>query len=268
MVWPDEAGIGAQPARRAKAASLLIRPWCDQEMTSCACKAQKLRFACAESFRPYDRLVFFFLIHLAVRRLLRVMARGSSVAALEVENAVLRHELAVLRRNGRRRPLRRRDRLLLAAASRVGPGSILRFASSCCAWRVRTRGGVACGSRASCASSACGWARPRSGRSLGAQVSGRLRGEAARRGASSSAPRRTAWWRATYLWRADRVKVWLWSQLIFGSIGWLICGGLIASKCGCGLSSSSAPSVGFREFVRTARAPRLILVRGVFAPAT
>ena len=156
----------------------------------------------------------------------------------------------------------------IVAACRVGPGSILRFASSCCAWRVRTRGGVACGSRASCASSACGWARPRSGRSLGAQVSGRLRGEAARRGASSSAPRRTAWWRATYLWRADRVKVWLWSQLIFGSIGWLICGGLIASKCGCGLSSSSAPSVGFREFVRTARAPRLILVRGVFAPAT
>src|SRR6266511_1343647 len=80
MVWPDEAGIGAQPARRAKAASLLIRPWCDQEMTSCACKAQKLRFACAESFRPYDRLVFFFLIHLAVRRLLRVMARGSAAA--------------------------------------------------------------------------------------------------------------------------------------------------------------------------------------------
>jgi putative transposase len=65
--------------------------------------------------------VFFFLIHLAVRRLLRVMARGSSVAALEVENAVLRHELAVLRRNGRRRPLRRRDRLLLAAASAVLP---------------------------------------------------------------------------------------------------------------------------------------------------
>jgi len=27
--------------------------------------------------------------------------------------------------------------------------------------------------------------------------------------------------RLAYLWRADRVKVWLWSQLIFGSIGWL-----------------------------------------------
>jgi transposase InsO family protein len=49
------------------------------------------------------------------------MARGSSVAALEVENAVLRHELAVLRRAVKRPPLRRRDRLLLAAASAVLP---------------------------------------------------------------------------------------------------------------------------------------------------
>jgi len=40
---------------------------------------------------------------------------------LEVENAVLRHELAVLRRTVRRPPLRRRDRLLLAAASGVLP---------------------------------------------------------------------------------------------------------------------------------------------------
>jgi hypothetical protein len=36
MVLPEEAGIGAAPARRAKAASELIRPWCDQERTSCA----------------------------------------------------------------------------------------------------------------------------------------------------------------------------------------------------------------------------------------
>jgi hypothetical protein len=32
-----------------------------------------------------------FLMHVAVRRLLRVFGGGSSVAALEVENAVLRH---------------------------------------------------------------------------------------------------------------------------------------------------------------------------------
>ncbi len=50
------------------------------------------------------------------------MARGSSVvAALEVENAVRRHELAVSRRTVRRPPQRRRDRLLLAAASSVLP---------------------------------------------------------------------------------------------------------------------------------------------------
>ena len=36
MVWPEEAGIGAAPASRAKAASWLMRPWCDQESTSCA----------------------------------------------------------------------------------------------------------------------------------------------------------------------------------------------------------------------------------------
>jgi len=48
----------------------------------------------AESFRPYDRLVFFFLVDLVVRRLLRVLVGSSSVGALEVENAVLRHELA------------------------------------------------------------------------------------------------------------------------------------------------------------------------------
>jgi poly-gamma-glutamate capsule biosynthesis protein CapA/YwtB (metallophosphatase superfamily) len=36
--------------------------------------------------------VFFFLVHLVMRRLLRVLAGNSAVAALEVENAVLRHQ--------------------------------------------------------------------------------------------------------------------------------------------------------------------------------
>ena len=36
MVWPEEAGIGAAPASRAKPASEWIRLWCDQERTSCA----------------------------------------------------------------------------------------------------------------------------------------------------------------------------------------------------------------------------------------
>jgi IS1 family transposase len=37
-------------------------------------------------------------MHVAVRRFLRAFGGGSSVAALEMENAVLRHQLAVLRR--------------------------------------------------------------------------------------------------------------------------------------------------------------------------
>jgi hypothetical protein len=50
--------------------------------------------------------VLFFLVYVAVRRLLRVFAGSSSVAALELENALLRHQLAVLRRTVKRPPLR------------------------------------------------------------------------------------------------------------------------------------------------------------------
>lgn len=53
-------------------------------------------------YDPYHPPVLFFLVHLAARRLLRVLAGTSSVAALEMENAVLRHQLAVLRRTGKR----------------------------------------------------------------------------------------------------------------------------------------------------------------------
>src|SRR6266540_6477805 len=55
------------------------------------------------------------------RRLLRVVGGTSSVAALEMENAVLRHQLAVLRRRVKRPHLRRMERVLLAAASRLVP---------------------------------------------------------------------------------------------------------------------------------------------------
>jgi putative transposase len=65
--------------------------------------------------------VLFFLVHLTVRRLIRLLGGGSSVAALEVENAVLRHELAVLRRTVKRPLLRRRERLFLAAATAFLP---------------------------------------------------------------------------------------------------------------------------------------------------
>jgi putative transposase len=56
-------------------------------------------------------------MHLAVRRFLRAVGVGSSVAALELENAVLRHQLAVLGRTVKRPPPGWRDRMLLAAAA-------------------------------------------------------------------------------------------------------------------------------------------------------
>ena len=58
------------------------------------------------------------LVYFAVRRLLRLLTRGGERddAAREIEILVLRHQLRVLAR-GRPMPLRRRDRLLLAAAS-------------------------------------------------------------------------------------------------------------------------------------------------------
>ena len=65
--------------------------------------------------------MLFFLAHLALRRLLRLFAGSSAVAGLEVENAVLRHQLRVLRRSVNRPPLTRCDRVLLAAASGLLP---------------------------------------------------------------------------------------------------------------------------------------------------
>ncbi len=143
--------------------------------------------------------MLFFLVHLLVRRLVRVFAGRSAVTKLEVENAVLRHQLRVLRRTVKRPPLGRRDRLLLAAASRllprdrwvvflVSPQTLLRWHRELvrrkwsyrhrlpgrppldpgvrelvCVSPGRIRGGGACGSRGSCASSVSGWVRPRSG---------------------------------------------------------------------------------------------------------
>jgi transposase len=60
-------------------------------------------------------------MHVLVRRLGRLVAGGSAAAALEVENAVLRHQLSVLRRTGKQPGFRRRDRVVLAAASGLLP---------------------------------------------------------------------------------------------------------------------------------------------------
>lgn len=61
------------------------------------------------------------LVYLVFGRVLRVAGGGRAVAELEVENLVLRHQLAVLRRTVKRPPFWRRDRVLLAAASRLLP---------------------------------------------------------------------------------------------------------------------------------------------------
>ncbi len=65
--------------------------------------------------------MLFFFVYLVVRRLARLVAGGSAAARLEVENAVLRHQLSVLRRTVKRPELRRRDRVVLAAASGLLP---------------------------------------------------------------------------------------------------------------------------------------------------
>jgi len=65
--------------------------------------------------------VLFFLLYALLRRWLRVAGGRSCERFLEVENAVLRHQLAVLRRRVKRPRLNRLDRVLLAAASRLLP---------------------------------------------------------------------------------------------------------------------------------------------------
>ncbi len=66
------------------------------------------------------------LVYLAVRRLLRLLTEGDRPnAARDIEILVLRHQLRVLSR-GRRLRLRRRDRILLAAASRLLPRNMWR----------------------------------------------------------------------------------------------------------------------------------------------
>src|SRR5918996_3201883 len=58
-------------------------------------------------------------LYFVLVRLVGVLTRPGSVSQLQLENAVLRHQVKVLRRTVRRPELRDRDRALLAAASRA-----------------------------------------------------------------------------------------------------------------------------------------------------
>lgn len=65
--------------------------------------------------------MLLFLLYVVWRRLVRVIAGSSVLAELEMENAVLRHQLGVLRRSVKRPALARRDRIVLATTARLLP---------------------------------------------------------------------------------------------------------------------------------------------------
>lgn len=67
--------------------------------------------------------MLFALLYLLVRRAVRLAAGSASNLHNDIEITVLRHQLAVLKRQVGRPHLRRRDRLFMAAISRVLPRS-------------------------------------------------------------------------------------------------------------------------------------------------
>jgi len=67
--------------------------------------------------------VLFALIYLLMRRALRLVAGSASELHNDIEVMVVRHQLAVLKRQVGRPRLRRRGRLFMAAVSRVLPRS-------------------------------------------------------------------------------------------------------------------------------------------------
>jgi putative transposase len=166
------------------------------------------------------------LIYWLLRRLIGPAAGSRASRHNDVEVLVLRHQLAVLKRQVSRPRLRQGDRLLVAALSRmlprerwsaflVRPQTLLRwhrelvrrkwtyrhrstggrppsprmFGTSSCGWEGRTLGGDACGSEESWPSSGSRSPRPRSGRSCAATGSDLPHGGRVRHGLSSSGSR-------------------------------------------------------------------------------
>jgi hypothetical protein len=71
-----------------------------------------------------DRItaVFSSILYLLLRRLLGMLScKDCAVEQVRLENLVLRHQVAILRRQVKRPVYRMRDRALLAAASRMLP---------------------------------------------------------------------------------------------------------------------------------------------------
>jgi hypothetical protein len=164
------------------------------------------------------------LLYLLLRRALAVAAlRLRSREFKELEIVVLRHELAVLRRQISRPRLDERDRVFLAAAGqllgresrsffvrpdtllgwhrqlvrrrwtyagrrRVDPQSRRRSMRSCCGSRVRTRAGATSGSSASSLVSGCASRQRRSPRSSGKPACPRPALAPSSAGASSCVP--------------------------------------------------------------------------------
>lgn len=92
---------------------------------------------------PRSWFLIWSLCYLLVRCLLQlVLLRPRSQDFKELEIVVLRHELAVLRRQTRRPQLTTADRIFLAAASRLLPGSrwrsFLVAPTTLLRWRVRS----------------------------------------------------------------------------------------------------------------------------------
>ena len=65
--------------------------------------------------------MFFALVYLLLRRLVQLVAGSSNQLNSDIELVVLRHQLKVLKRQVSRPPLRRLDRLFMAAISRTLP---------------------------------------------------------------------------------------------------------------------------------------------------
>jgi putative transposase len=178
--------------------------------------------------------MLFAVFYLLLRRLVGLAGGSAEDRHSDIEVLVLRHQLAVLRRRVGRPRLRRRDRLFMAALSRVlprrrwssflvSPQTLLRWhrelvrrkwtyphrgtggrprsqtkcGSSSFGWGRRTPGGDVCGSRQSWPSSASGSRPRRSERSFEDMAWVRHHDAAVRPGRSSCATRHAGSWRPT-----------------------------------------------------------------------